>query len=78
MTNPLRANSVPAVLLGTVLWTVGIVVAVVTAGAFSNPWFWTCVVGIVSGVLGIAWLTRRNSRLSAQASSESGSTSDSS
>jgi Flp pilus assembly protein TadB len=77
MRSAFRSHGVPAVTLGTALWVIALVVAVVIDGVTDNPWFWTCVVAVISGVLGIAWLIRRDRRVNAQASSGSSGSDDS-
>lgn len=72
MTTALRESGVRPVIVGTITWVVGLAVAVVTGGAWSNPWFWTCLVGIVSGLLGIPYLLRRQRRIVASGTAERG------
>ena len=71
MSSALRESGVRPVVLGTALWAVGLVVAVVTGGAWHNPWFWTCVVALICGALGIPWLQRRHRRLVAAGGDQS-------
>lgn len=64
MTAALRSSNVLTVLFGTVIWVIALIVTSVAGGVVGNLWFWTCVVGVVSGVLGTIWLARRQMRLS--------------
>ena len=71
MSSALRESGVRPVILGMALWAVGLVVAVVTGGAWGNPWFWTCIVALVCGAVGIPWLRRRQARLARAAGQSS-------
>lgn len=52
--------------IGTVAWAIGAIALAVTAaadGVFANPWFWTCLVGTASGLIGMRYLTVRWQRI---------------
>ena len=61
---PVDADGVNAVALGTIAWTVALVVLGVffrepLAQADASWWIWVCAVGAVLGVLGLFYVTRR-------------------
>ena len=52
--------------IGTVAWAIGIIAVAVTDAngeVLANPWFWTCLVGTVSGLIGMRYLTVRWQRI---------------
>lgn len=63
MASALRSGGILPVAIGTSAWVVALPVTIVMGGTWENPWFWTCLVGIVSGVGGMRWLARRWERL---------------
>ena len=61
---PVDADGVNAVALGTIAWTVALLVLVLffrddLARADASWWIWVCVVGALLGVLGLGYVTRR-------------------
>ena len=60
-------TAIPAVLIGTGLWLVALVVVGLTAGVMAPAsgvwWFGVCVVGAASGLIGLVFLRWRRSRL---------------
>ncbi|EXG79542.1 DUF2530 domain-containing protein [Cryptosporangium arvum] len=65
---PLDVDAVSVVTAGTVLWGVGaLVLATFGRGWLSDHddewWIWTCVAGFVLGLVGIAFVRRRRSKL---------------
>lgn len=61
---PVDADGVNAVALGTIAWTVALVVLGVffrepLAEADASWWIWVCAVGAILGVLGLFYVTRR-------------------
>ena len=63
MPSALRSGGILPVAIGTLAWLIALPVTIVMGGAWENPWAWTCIVGIVSGVIGMRWLARRWQRL---------------
>ncbi|MEU7894391.1 DUF2530 domain-containing protein [Nonomuraea sp. NPDC049152] len=60
---PLETNDRAAVLGGTALWAVGLVVLlIVRPGPDHAWWIWTCVTGIVFGGFGYWFVGRRSRR----------------
>ena len=62
---PVRTDDRKPVLFGLVAW----VIALVAVLAFGEPlgdswaaWLWSCVAGVVLGLLGLAYTQRRHSR----------------
>lgn len=70
MTSQMRRGdhtALPAVLIGTGIWLVALIVVSITAG-MSAPengvWWWgVCLVGLISGLIGLVFLRWRRSRL---------------
>lgn len=61
---PVDADGVNAVALGTIGWTVALVVLLVffrdsLAAADASWWIWVCAVGAALGVVGLIYVTRR-------------------
>lgn len=61
---PVDADGVNAVALGTIAWTVALVVLLLffrqpLADADASWWIWVCAVGAVLGVMGLVYVTRR-------------------
>lgn len=61
---PVDADGVNAVALGTIAWTIALIVLGVffrepLAEADASWWIWVCAVGAVLGVLGLFYVTRR-------------------
>lgn len=61
---PVDADGVNAVALGTIAWTVALIVLGVffresLAEADASWWIWVCAVGAVLGVMGLFYVTRR-------------------
>lgn len=67
---PLDVDAVRTVQVGTALWAVAFVVAVVLRDRLSDDgrewWIWTCVAGVLLGLIGIAITTRRRRRIAAR------------
>lgn len=57
-TEPLDADGVAAFRWGTVMWVVAFAVLLIT-GSENTWWLWVCFAGIVIGVLGTIYSTRR-------------------
>jgi Protein of unknown function (DUF2530) len=70
---PLDVDAVRTVQVGTALWAVALVVALVLRDPLSDDgrewWIWTCVAGVVLGLLGIVITTRRRRRIAARTQS---------
>lgn len=68
---PLDVDAVRTVQVGTVLWGVALVAALVLQDQLLEDgrewWIWTCVAGLLLGVAGIVITTRRRRRLQARA-----------
>jgi O-antigen/teichoic acid export membrane protein len=64
---PLDVDAVRTVQVGTALWAAALVVAVVQRHRLVDDghqwWLWTCVAGLVLGLIGIVITTRRRARL---------------
>jgi hypothetical protein len=64
---PLDVDAVRTVRIGTALWAVGLVAAIVFRDTLADNgrdwWVWTCVAGVLLGCAGIVITTRRRSRL---------------
>jgi len=64
---PLDVDAVRTVRIGTALWAVGLVAALVFRDSLEDHgrgwWLWTCVAGVLLGFAGIVITTRRRSRL---------------
>jgi hypothetical protein len=61
-TEPLDVDGVSAMAAGTVLWSVALIVLLVTGTRFSSDngwWLWVCLAGIGIGVVGVAYTRRR-------------------
>ena len=59
---PLETDDVKVVAVGTALWAVALVVLVVLALAGAEVhawWLWMCVTGIVLGLIGVRYASRR-------------------
>lgn len=69
MSSPTRSGdqtAIPAVTVGTSLWIVALIVVTIDQGVdlpVTGVWWWgVCLIGVVSGVLGLAFLHWRRSR----------------
>jgi hypothetical protein len=64
---PLDVDAVRTVQVGTAVWALALVVTLVAKDALVDDgrgwWIWTCVAGVVLGLMGIVITTRRRSRL---------------
>ncbi len=64
---PLDLDAVRTVQVGTVIWTIALVVLLPFHDRLANSghtwWLWTCAVGVLLGVAGIAFTTRRRRRI---------------
>ena len=64
---PLDVDAVRTVRIGTGIWAVGLVAAMVFHESLEDDgrgwWIWTCVAGVLLGCAGIVITTRRRSRL---------------
>lgn len=62
---PMRANEVLVIGVGTGLWAVALVVTLALRHTLERHdadwWIWTCVVGVALGVLGL-WVVARRAR----------------
>jgi hypothetical protein len=60
-------TAIPAVLIGTGAWLVALVVVGLTVGVMPPAsgvwWFGACMVGVVSGLIGLVFLRWRRSRM---------------
>ena len=69
---PLDVDAVRTVQIGTVLWAVALVVTLLARDTLQDDgrtwWVWTCVAGVVLGLLGLVVTVRRRRRLSAERS----------
>lgn len=60
---PLQTNDQAAVLVGTGLWALALVVLLIFPPAPENSWWvWTCVAGIAGGLFGLWFVTRMKRR----------------
>ena len=68
---PLDVDAVRTVEVGTVLWAVALVVSLLLRSRLTDDgrswWIWTCVAGVLLGVVGIVITTRRRARLAKRA-----------
>lgn len=68
---PLDVDAVRTVQVGTALWAVALVVALVLRDQLSDDgrewWIWTCIAGVLLGVAGIVITTRRRRRIAVRA-----------
>ena len=64
---PLDLDAVRTVQVGTVIWTIALVVLLPFHDRLAQSdhtwWLWTCAVGVGLGVAGIAFTTRRRRRI---------------
>jgi len=64
---PLDVDAVRTVQVGTALWAVALVVALLARDHLDDQgrewWLWTCVAGLVLGLIGMVITTRRRARL---------------
>ncbi len=64
---PLRTNDRTTVLVGCAVWAVLLVLGLVNRRTLEAEghgwWVWTCVAGLVLGLVGLAWLQVRHRRL---------------
>ncbi|AWS47215.1 DUF2530 domain-containing protein [Streptosporangium sp. 'caverna'] len=59
---PLKTNDTIAILSGTVLWAIALIVLLIMQpDAEHRWWIWTCVAGICGGLFGL-WFVRRRDR----------------
>lgn len=62
-TEPLDVDGVAAFRWGTVLWVIALAVLLIGGtgrwGTDTEWWLWVCVAGVVIGVLGLIYSTRR-------------------
>lgn len=69
---PLDVDAVRTVQIGTVLWTVALVVTLVMRDTLQDEgrgwWIWTCAAGVVLGLLGLVITVRRRRRIIAESS----------
>ena len=69
---PLDVDAVRTVQIGTVLWAVALVVTLVARDTLQDEgrtwWIWTCVAGVVLGLLGLVITVRRRRRITADRS----------
>jgi hypothetical protein len=67
---PLDVDAVRTVQVGTALWVVALIGALVFREALDEAgresWIWVCVAGVLLGLLGIAVTTNRRRRLARQ------------
>lgn len=60
---PIETNDTLTVAVGTGLWAVALVALLVVRPAPENSWWiWTCVAGVVLGLMGLAYVRRRESQ----------------
>ena len=64
---PLDVDAVRTVQFGTALWAVALVATLIARGTLDEQgrtwWIWTCVAGLVLGLLGLLVTTRRRRRI---------------
>ena len=64
---PLDVDAVRTVQIGTALWAIALVVTVVFREQLHDDsrewWIWTCVAGVILGLMGIVITTRRRKRI---------------
>ena len=69
---PLDVDAVRTVQIGTVLWAVALGVTLVARDTLQDEgrtwWIWTCVAGVVLGLLGLVITVRRRRRMTADRS----------
>jgi hypothetical protein len=59
---PLKTNDTIAILSGTALWAIALIVLLIVQPAPEDRWWiWTCVAGICGGLFGL-WFVRRRDR----------------
>jgi hypothetical protein len=59
---PLKTNDTIAILSGTVLWAIALIVLLIMQPDPEHRWWiWTCVAGICGGLFGL-WFVRRRDR----------------
>jgi hypothetical protein len=64
----LKTNDIAAILAGTGLWAVALVVLLVLGIPPEDRWWiWTCVAGVALGVFGCFYVWRRDRRAAEQA-----------
>jgi hypothetical protein len=65
--DPVDVDGVRAVTVGTVAWAVALVALLPFAGrlreAGADWWMWTCLTGVILGVLGVGYTVYRRARL---------------
>ena len=59
---PLRVETRRVVLVGAVLWALGLVVVLLLGDRVDRVWTWTCVCGLVLAVLGLALMRWQHQR----------------
>ncbi|HVQ19001.1 MAG TPA: DUF2530 domain-containing protein [Actinomycetes bacterium] len=68
---PLDVDAVRTVQIGTGLWAVALTAALIFRDQLVDDgrdwWIWTCVAGIVLGLMGVVITTRRRKRLARRA-----------
>jgi hypothetical protein len=69
---PLDVDAVRTVQIGTGLWAVALVATLVARDTLADQgrtwWIWTCVAGVVLGIMGLVVTTRRRRRIEASRS----------
>lgn len=69
---PLDVDAVRTVQIGTVLWAIALVVTLVARDALQDAghswWIWTCVAGVVLGLIGLVITMRRRRRITGERS----------
>jgi hypothetical protein len=67
---PLDVTGVRTVTVGAILWFIALVVCAVTYPTLRDhghgTWLWTCVAGLVLGILGLEYCRRRRRRLASR------------
>ncbi len=66
---PLDVDAVRTVQVGTALWAIALVVTLVFRDTLTDDgrswWIWTCVAGVLLGLVGLLVTTRRRRRIAA-------------
>ncbi|MFD1536795.1 DUF2530 domain-containing protein [Nonomuraea guangzhouensis] len=60
---PIETNDIATVAAGTVAWAIALVALLIFRPAAEQSWWiWTCVAGVVLGLMGLWYVHRRASR----------------